>query len=353
MSLYIKYYLVIYLSILLLLYLWTKYFFPFKILLKQFTIPVSIMLPIFNKMMYLNRSLNSAQNQTFRDLEIICVDDCSSDQSTDLIIERMKSDFRIKLVQNFYNQGTCLSRMNGVFSSTGDYIISLDPDDSLYLNATELIYNAVVHLNADILEYRIERRHPKRNILKNWYPCSQNYTNNEEILAKLQKFKYRIVGWSTVKKIIKRTVYQKAMTFLLPYVRGKKILNAEDLLHCGTIFLYMKSFVCTQILAYIYYMKNKGSATSGESQSQIQSQVQSLYIEAVIRYFYKERENLSICSLNNLLKNKTVLNLYNNITNIDKTPKKSCDINDSGFLISNFNQSGYCMITRKSFHSPS
>lgn len=345
----IKFFSIIYLAVLLFLSEYLKLFFcniNFQLSKNQFSILVSIMLPIFNKIIYLNRSISSVQNQSFRDLEIVCVDDCSSDQSSDYIIKLMKEDFRIKLVQNYYNQGTCLTRINGVLSSVGDYIISLDPDDFLYSDGVEMVYNSAVKLDADVLEYRIERRHPTRRILKNWYPCSQNYTSNEEILTKLQKFKYRLVGWSLIKKIIKKTIYQQAMALLLPFVEGKKILNAEDLLHCGTIFLFMKKFLCTQILAYVYFMNNQGSATSGKSQSFIQSSIQSQYVEAVVRYFYKERNNLQYCNLESLLKNKTVLNLYNNITNVNKTLIKNCNININELSAFNFDQNGYCVIMK-------
>lgn len=346
----VKFFSGVYLSVLLIFFLLSQYLFaPIQLQVNKnsFSILVSIMLPIFNKISYLNRSLNSAQNQSFFNLEIVCVDDCSTDHSSNFIIERMKKDFRIKFVQNFYNQGTCLTRINGIFSCEGDYIISLDPDDFLYLDAIELLYNSAIELNADILEYRIERRHPTRRILKNWYPCYQNYTGNEEILMKLQKFKYRLVGWGIIKKIIRRTIYQKAMKFLLPFVEGKKILNAEDLLHCGTIFLFMKNFVCTQILAYVYFIKNQGSATSGKSQSKIQSKVQSNYIEAVIRYFYKERKNPYVCNLKHLLANATVLNLYNNITNVDKIPIKNCNMNINEFFTFNYEANGYCVVMKK------
>ena len=87
-------------------------------------LPISIVMPIFNRLSLVNRSLISAQLQKSPKIEIICVDDCSSEPISDYIIEKMKQDKRIKLVQNFYSQGSFHSRKNGVFNSKGRYIIA-------------------------------------------------------------------------------------------------------------------------------------------------------------------------------------------------------------------------------------
>lgn len=103
-------------------------------------IPVSVIIPIYNKYQYLNQCLNSVQNQTFNNIEITCIDDGSTDNSSNFIIERMKNDKRIKLIKNYYNKGLLLSRFFGILHSKGEYIMCLDADDYYYLDIIEKSY---------------------------------------------------------------------------------------------------------------------------------------------------------------------------------------------------------------------
>lgn len=306
---------------------------------------ISILLPVYNKISYLNRSMNSVQNQTFHNFEIICVDDYSSDNSTGFILERMKEDPRIRLIQNYYNQGTCQTRINGVFCCSSYYILSLDPDDVLYADAIGYNYNIASKLDADILEYRIKAISSKK-IDRNWYPCRHNYTNNKKTLTKLQNFR---VNWNLCKKLIKTSLYKKAMTFLVPFVEGKRILFAEDLLQCGTIFFFMKKFICQPLhLSYIYYMSLSENSESGKNQPIKQNDIQVDYAKSVITYFYSHRKNILRCSTKELFKNKTVLSLYNRVSNISKKgPFKNCDVRIPGFTFQDFTENGYCIIKSK------
>lgn len=299
-------------------------------------------MPIYNKISYLNRSMNSVQFQTFPDFELICIDDCSSDNSTDYVIERMKSDSRIKLIQNIYNQGTCLTRINGVYNCLGLYIMSLDPDDLFYLNALEKNFRSAYLLNADVLEYRIKAK-SKKFIDRNWFPCYHNYSDNSNILNKLSRFH---VNWNLCKKLIKGKLYKQAMDFVLPYIEGKRIIFAEDLLQCGTVFFFMKKFVCTRHLTYIYFMFNQDNSESGKNQPLNQNDIQYSFIKSVITYFLNHKNNLKECSPQKLYRNSTVLHLFNSIKNISKVQTRNCNINIKGFTYQNFYEKGYCVIMR-------
>lgn len=304
-------------------------------------VPVSIIVPIFNKINYINRSFTSLQFQTLNNIQIIAIDDFSSDNSSFFILSLMKYDSRIKLIQHTYNQGTCLSRIHGVFSSNGAYILSLDPDDMLYPNAAKLTYQISMELNADVLEFRIEGRYKKR-IVKNWNPCHFNYSTNKILLNKFIMLKFGIVNWNTCKKIIRGKLYKQSMHFLLPYVKNKKICNAEDLLHCGIIFLFMKKFICTQILAYIYFLSHKDSSSRFQYENKAQHKDQRAYVGFLLKYFYKNRMNPYRCNIQNFFKNKTHLDAYNKIIDIQIQKKIDCFIKMPGFI--SLNKDDYCEI---------
>ena len=90
---------------------------------------ISAIMPIYNGGKYLNYSLSSIQNQNMKDIEIILIDDNSSDNSLTIIQEHMKKDLRIKLIKNDKNKKILYSKSIAALNSKGEYIIELDQDD--------------------------------------------------------------------------------------------------------------------------------------------------------------------------------------------------------------------------------
>ncbi|MGI0406423.1 glycosyltransferase family 2 protein [Helicobacter himalayensis] len=99
----------------------------------------SIILPVFNVQNYIARALESCINQSFRDIEIIIVDDCGQDKSMEIAKEFASKDVRIKIIHNEKNQGTFASRNNGALHSSGEYLLFLDSDDYLDLSLCEIL----------------------------------------------------------------------------------------------------------------------------------------------------------------------------------------------------------------------
>ena len=90
---------------------------------------VSIIVPVYNASKFLNDTINTVLNQTYENWELIFVDDCSVDNSIDIISESMKNDKRIKLIKNNINKGPALSRNIGVEKAIGSFLCFLDADD--------------------------------------------------------------------------------------------------------------------------------------------------------------------------------------------------------------------------------
>lgn len=105
---------------------------------------VTVIIPIYNTEPYLCRCLDSVVLQTYKNMEIILVDDCSTDNSFEICKEYVKKDKRIKIVQNSKNMGLGFSRNVGLLHSTGNYITFLDSDDYLKIDAIEML---VKHIN--------------------------------------------------------------------------------------------------------------------------------------------------------------------------------------------------------------
>src|SRR5574344_1639183 len=90
---------------------------------------VSIIVPVYNAEKFIGETIESVLNQTYKNFELLLVDDCSKDKSVDVINKYVQKDKRIKLICNKNNSGAALSRNIGIDASKGRFICYLDADD--------------------------------------------------------------------------------------------------------------------------------------------------------------------------------------------------------------------------------
>ena len=136
---------------------------------------ISIIIPVFNTENYLIDCLNSVINQTLRNIEIICIDDGSTDNSSKILKTYSKYDDRFVIV-NQKNKGSGYSRNRGINMSKGQFISFLDSDDMYYNeNALELLYNKAKKNKATICGGGME----KVRIIKNQTVSNQTLFDYE------------------------------------------------------------------------------------------------------------------------------------------------------------------------------
>ena len=102
---------------------------------------ISVIMAVYNSEKFLNESINSILNQTFKDFEFIIINDCSTDNSLKIIKEFIKKDNRIKLINNERNLGAAGTRNEGLKIAKGKYIAILDSDDISYTQRFVIQYN--------------------------------------------------------------------------------------------------------------------------------------------------------------------------------------------------------------------
>lgn len=112
---------------------------------------ISVVMPLYNVENFLRQSLNSVINQTLKDIEIICVNDASTDNTLSILEEYARNDKRIKIITNEKNLHCGISRNVGMKYATGDYLIILDGDDFFRPTMLELMYNKIVKDNSDVV----------------------------------------------------------------------------------------------------------------------------------------------------------------------------------------------------------
>ena len=114
---------------------------------------ISVIIPVYNTEMFLSECLDSVLHQTFKDFEIICVNDGSSDNSASILKGYAQKDARIKVITQA-NQGLSAARNAGLDVVQGEWICFLDSDDMLPISAIEILYNTAQQTGCKIVASR-------------------------------------------------------------------------------------------------------------------------------------------------------------------------------------------------------
>lgn len=111
---------------------------------------ISVIVPIYNVEKYIRQSMAALVSQTMDDLEILCIDDCGTDGSMDIVREFAAHDTRIKIIRNPHNLGIADTRNAGLDAATSPFIMWCDPDDWYEPQMCAVMYDAINTNNADI-----------------------------------------------------------------------------------------------------------------------------------------------------------------------------------------------------------
>lgn len=131
-------------------------------------IKISVIIPVYNSENLLPQCLDSVIKQTLGDIEIICVDDGSTDNSLNILKEYEKKDNRIKVFTQ-KNSGAGTARNKGMDEAQGEYIAFLDSDDWLELDALEKLYNHITSNNAEVTLFNAIEHKPNNQFNKRIY----------------------------------------------------------------------------------------------------------------------------------------------------------------------------------------
>ena len=118
------------------------------------SIAVSIIIPVFNTEKYLSKCLDSVCNQTLENIEIICIDDGSTDNSLSILKEYAERDNRIKIISK-KNEGQGVARNLGICQAKGEYIGFVDSDDFVTHNMFDTLYKKSKKYNLDLVMCKV------------------------------------------------------------------------------------------------------------------------------------------------------------------------------------------------------
>ena len=201
---------------------------------------ISVVISVYNGEGFLNRALVSIQNQDLKDIEIVMIDDCSIDNSVNLIKDLMTKEPRIKLYQNKENRGALYTKTKGILLSKGKYILLLDEDD-IYVqkDAFSSLYKIAEINNLDILRFiSISTKPSMHNInynkINKTFPIIFQPELSNVVFKQTKNGKLKLSEGMLHNYFIKRDLYIKVIEQI-----DEKYLNTKMVWHDDALLLFL------------------------------------------------------------------------------------------------------------------
>lgn len=173
-------------------------------------IKISVIIPVYNAEKYLRECLDSVIGQTLQDIEIICVDDGSTDNSLSVLQEYAVKDARLKIVAQA-NQGAAAARNVGMAAAQGEYLAFLDADDLYCLEALQKAYNKAIYVNADMVVFEADFFDDRQGLLRTERVATKYLAGLQEFSAyAIPEFIFQISSCNTWNKLYKREFLQRS-----------------------------------------------------------------------------------------------------------------------------------------------
>lgn len=258
---------------------------------------VSIIIPIYNVEKYLVRCLDSVINQTYRNLEIVLVNDCGTDNSWSIAQEYATQDSRIILIDNDRNHGLMKARESGFNQAKGKFIMFVDSDDTLPLDAVEVLVNKQQEDDADIVagDFKILNNGLESKI---WHNKLSQGNNKVSLLFSLLSDEFSHTLWG---KLFKQSLIKD-----YPYEVFENFTMSED-----ACLMYQIADNCKRVsilskIVYEYQVNDGSCTTKRLTPHQLECIAITNEIRAKVCAKYKELRRLAYVRISNSLYDKII-----------------------------------------------
>ena len=221
---------------------------------------VSVVMPIYNVEDYLKDSLYGLLNQSLEDIEIICVNDGSTDNSLEILNDFAQNDSRVKVIDQ-ENTGAGIARNNGMKMAQGEYIHFIDADDIVTTDMLEKLYNNAISNDSDLVVFKVARfndrtvnyKHPIFNLEKVFPNVDFNNFSFSHSDIKMNVLNYSFAPWT---KFYKREFLEK------------NNLEFPDISSYNDVLIHVKSMLKASKISfvpeflYFYRLDNANSITN-------------------------------------------------------------------------------------------
>lgn len=299
---------------------------------------VSVIIPVYNAEKYLKKCIDSVLSQTLKEIEIILVDDGSTDNSINILDEYDKNFKNIKVIHQ-QNSGPAKARNVGIENATGKYIGFVDSDDYLSNDMYETLYNIATQNNIDIVTGDYFTVNAGNQTTSSHFKMPSNQIiYKDEIHNLITHANESRILWFAGKGIYKNKIIKDNKITYPPLKLGEETLFVLDCMLSAESMYYINK-------PFYYYEQTPNSLTRTKHKENLLQQLEGLYVHKKEIYekhnfnlyhndlnIYTMKHSLPLLLSNELSNKDTLLNkikLYKNIRNSEmiNTTYKSCSVN--------------------------
>lgn len=283
------------------------------------SIKVSVIIPVYNVEKYLAECLDSVINQTLTNIEIICINDGSTDDSTNILRKYAQNDNRI-IILHQENQGPSVSRNNGVKIAKGHYIYFLDSDDMIVPYALEKMFNEAAVNNLDMIFFNSK-------VLYQSYDLEKNSKDQEYYFNSTYLTDEVLSGAKMYTKMLDNNRYRTSSCLYLTkneFIKNEKIKFIEGILHEDEFYMFQIILVATRVKhineqLFIRRVREKSITTQDKTYEHFYG-IFTTYImmlEFINKFEYtKDVENAVISNIKNIF--NSAVNVYKTLSKVEQ-----------------------------------
>jgi glycosyltransferase involved in cell wall biosynthesis len=224
-------------------------------------VKVSVLVPVYNAEKYLPTCLDSIINQSMREIEIICVNDWSTDGCKEILQHYARLDSRIRIIAHDYNKGAMQSRKTGILASHGEYILFVDSDDRIEKDCCLDLYAEALKTGADIVHFCssidgcAQEEEAVGALKDSLLPFPGELYTSDILISCFDRASYRYTLWN---KLFRRSIAIEAVAFI-----GDERCDLSDDLYLYFLIAYFaKLYIGMSGCSYYTYRYGAGISTS-------------------------------------------------------------------------------------------
>lgn len=257
----------------------------------------SVIIPVYNDEIYIKECLDSLKKQTFKNFEIICINDGSTDE-TQRVLETYALKFPKYKIINQENKGLSIARNNGLKEAVGEYIYFVDSDDVLKENTLEVAWNKCKEFNLDALFFSFENfsdsetmktrySHMMDSLKRKCYYAKQPCSGQKMLIEFNKNNEYYVTVWAQItrKEFLKNNGIQFYPEILF-----------EDNLYTMQVLLKSEKVMCINDILYRKRIRENSIVTRKENAENIKgfliTIIEMLKMQKEIRYEYQSVEQV-------------------------------------------------------------
>jgi len=280
---------------------------------------ISLISPVHNRQKYLSRFIKSVQNQNFKNIELILVDDNSFDDGANIIKQYENNDKRIIFIKNKNNRGTFFARNIGVLHSRGEYVILPDPDDIISQDILKISYKYAAKNGYEIIRFLTYDGGGQIGYAKFLDKLEDKPIYQPELSTYLfyATSNLEINDLSINNKLIKRGVYIQALTELNSFYFNMYITNYEDRIINYLIHRKAKSLYFLKKIGYRYLRNSESISIQMNKLSEQRIDFIFKYIKFLYDYTKNIKREKDIVNIVLTILNRRVNNMESHLLSIN------------------------------------